>query len=849
MKKANIGVLAHVDAGKTTLVESLLYVSGAIRKQGRVDKGDAVLDFDQQERQRGITIYSKKVRMNWDDFDVCFIDTPGHMDFSVEMERALRILDYAIVVINATDGIQAHTRTIIELLDEYQIPSFIFVNKMDLAYQTKEDILGELVSFDKRMCDIFNESELDEIIALGNDQLLEHYMETNSFDRLERQEAIQKRYVLPVLFGSALKNEGVDQLMKAMCEYMKEKVYPPEFGALVYKVYSDQKKDFLTTIKITGGELHVKDTVNSGEKIDQIRLYNGNKYELVQKVSAGDICDIVGPQRLIPGMGIGNEEGLNQSRLIPHMQYSVKIEDGSDLIKTLACFRELAREEPTLSVSFDEVHQDISIKVMGDIQLEVYQLLFQERYGISISFDLGQVAYLETIKDEVVGVGHFEPLQHYAEVHILLQPLEKGSGIVIGTPKENHGLSQGDVNQIMKILLEDHVGVLLGKGITDIKLTLLAGRTHEKHTEGGDLREATLRAVRQGLRKAESYIVEPYYEFEIKIQPDSIGKVIYDIENMGGSIALTHQDDSFAILNGQAPCIELQTYQQNIHSMSQGLGRLQLIKIVYDRCHNEDEVLSLNTYRCDQDMLHPCGSIFCEGGAGFYVPYDQVEKYQHLKHVIKTERHTPIRQVKPTYADVDEELDHIFNMTYGKSQAVSLKKKKETPTYHRAVKSQEEFLLVDGYNIIFGWDDLKELARDNLSLARDQLVDMLAEYQAMRQIQLMIVFDAYKVKDNLGSKEKYNNLYIVYTKEAQTADMYIERMTHLYAKDYQMIVASSDGLEQIIALGHGASRMSARELYLDLQFRLKNAKESYERKSPRYRNNDMENNLSRNFDK
>ncbi|KXU51890.1 MAG: translation factor GTPase family protein [Longibaculum muris] len=821
MKKLVVGILAHVDAGKTTLSESMLYLSGRIRQLGRVDHQNAFLDYDMQERNRGITIFSKQAIINWKDVEITLIDTPGHADFSAEMERTLQILDYAIVVINGLDGVQTHSETIWNLLSHYHIPTFLFINKMDITSYSQEHLLGNIQSrLDEHCFDFTNQDEIFfESIALVDDDLLDEYMEHQTIQTQSLIPYIQQRKIFPVYFGSALKTDGVTVFMDALDTYTKEPCYPDEFGAQVYKV-THEGGHRLTHVKIVGGSLKTKEKIKDDEKVDQIRRYSGHKYEMLEIATPGMVVALKGLSSIQPGEGLGYKQTSLSPLLSSYMNYRIVLPDDCDQHQMLKNLQQLSQEDPTLHVTYHQELDEIHIQLMGEIQIEILKNIIQERFHVDVSFDQGQILYKETILNPVEGVGHFEPLRHYAEVHLLLEPLEVGSGLQFETDCSEDVLSRSYQRLILTHLQEkEHLGVLTGSPITDMKITLLCGKAHQKHTEGGDFREATYRAVRQGLKMAQSILLEPYYQFRLEIPSTCLSRALYDIEQMHGTFEMPDTSLETIIIEGEAPVACMQNYHQEVIAYSKGKGKLSCSLKGYQPCHNQDEVIEKIGYDSETDMHYPTGSVFCAHGAGFYVSWDQVRSYMHIQSGLKEKTVSTSQQTTRTYANEDEELDDIFTRTYGPVQRRLADDyyRKEPVQESMQVKMKPECLLIDGYNVIHAWDELKDLASVNLGSARERLIDILSNYQGYRQCLMIIVFDAYKVKDNQGTLEKNHNVYVVYTKEAQTADMYIERVTHHLASDYRVIVATSDALEQTIVIGRGARRMSSRELKLEVE--------------------------------
>lgn len=863
MKKIVIGILAHVDAGKTTLSEALLYTCGAIRKMGRVDHKNAFLDTYSLERSRGITIFSKQAELAMGDFQVTLLDTPGHVDFSAEMERTLQVLDYAILVISGADGIQGHTETLWTLLEKYRIPVFLFVNKMDQAGTDKEILMNEIRTKLNENCLDFTadmrEEEWQEQFAMCQEELLEQYLEEGTADLGRIPELIRERKVFPCYFGSALKMTGVDGFIRGLEEYFQVPDYPETFGAKVYKISRDPQNTRLSHMKITGGVLKVKDTVcgrdDRGErweeKVDQIRIYSGEKYETVSEVQPGTICAVTGLSLTRPGQGLGVEKTSPGPVLEPVLTYQMRFPEETDIHKMLLYLRTLEEEDPMLRVVWKEQLEEIHVQVMGQIQMEILKNIMEERFGVQVVFDAGNIVYKETIQEPVEGVGHFEPLRHYAEVHLLLEPGQPGSGMVYEADCSEDLLDRNWQRLILTHLMErEHLGVLTGSPVTDMKITLKSGRAHLKHTEGGDFRQATYRAVRQGLRKGKSVLLEPYYDFRLEIPAGMVGRGMSDIQKRWGTVQPPVTEGENAILTGAAPVSTMRDYQTEVLSYTRGTGKLFCTLKGYYPCHDQQEVVSACLYDPEADLENPTGSVFCAHGAGFPVPWDQVEEYMHLDSIFKKEE--PVKAAMPknsgvswkgqqaVYEKMEQELEEIFERTYGTAgkkrreetsgyrgvpgwkknrtvdRSISVSSGQEKRSYGKKQEPEKEYLLVDGYNIIFAWEDLKELAEKNMDSARDKLIDILCNYQGYRQSTLILVFDAYKVKENPGSVEKHHNIYVVYTKEAETADQYIEKTVHDIGRRYRVTVATSDRLEQVIILGQGGCRMSARELLEDV---------------------------------
>ena len=833
MKKIVLGILAHVDAGKTTLTESMLYLSKTIRHLGRVDHGDAFLDYNSQERDRGITIFSKQAIFNWNDCQITLIDTPGHVDFSTEMERTLQVLDYAILVISGIDGIQNHSETIWKLLKHYHVPTFIFINKMDSIYANKDKLLNDLKDqFDENCFDFENLDEnFYETIALNNEKLLDYYLEHQTLTKEMIIDEIYQRNLFPCFFGSALKIEGIDIFLNEFTNYVKEKQYPKQFQARVFKITHDKQGNKLTHLKITGGSLKVKEQVGN-EKVDQIRIYSGDKYQLVNEVYAGDICAIKGFKNFEISQGLGNESTVNTPILSPYMDYRIILPENCNQHEALEKLLLLSKEDPQLHINYNNQSKEIHVELMGEIQVEILKNIISERFNLDVEFDHGNIIYKETILEPVEGVGHFEPLRHYAEVHLLLEPGKPGSGLEFAVDCKENVLATSYQRLVLSHLKEkEHIGVLTGSLITDMKITLISGRAHLKHTEGGDFRDATYRALRQGLKATKSILLEPYFKFSLEIPVEYLSRAIYDIETMNGTFKLSKEQDEMAYLTGKAPVSKMQNYQSEVISYTKGKGRITLQIDGYYPCTNQEEIISKINYDSESDLENPTGSVFCSHGAGFNVKWDEVENYMHIPYQFKPKNENKEKKIeKTTYSNEDEELENIFIRTYGpikQHQTTTPAKKIISNTTY---KYMPECLLVDGYNIIHSWPELKELAKDNLDAARTRLIDIMCNYQGYKKCILILVFDAYKVKNNLGSSYKYHNIYIVYTKEAQTADMYIERTTHELASKYNITVATSDALEQLIVLGQGGKRISSRELRLEVERLDKEKLEEYRRK-------------------
>lgn len=822
-------LLAHVDAGKTTLSEALLYESGVIRTRGRVDHKDAFLDTSPLERERGITIFSKQACFSYGNMDVTMLDTPGHVDFSSEMERTLQVIDYAVLIISGTDGVQGHTETVWKLLQKYRIPTFFFVNKMDLPGADKAAVLKELQAKLSPYCVDFTEEEelLCENVAMCEETLLETYLEEGTFDlKKEVRRLVSGTLLYPCYFGSALQNEGVEALLEGLESYTKMPEYQKEFAGKVYKITRDDAGQRLTHMKLTGGELKLRDEIEGIGKVNEIRVYSGEKYTLQQEVKAGDICAVPGFTDTYAGQGVGKEADFCANQLAPVCNYQILLPEGTEEAIAWRQLKQLEEEDPNLHLSWQAQTREIFIQPMGEVQLEVIKRMVSERYGMDIAFGSATILYRETIEDTVIGMGHFEPLRHYAEVHLKMEPLPRGSGLQFVTECSEDELDLNWQRLILTHLGEkEFTGVLTGSPITDIKFTLIAGRAHLKHTEGGDFRQATYRAVRQGLRQAKSRLLEPMYRFRMEVPMEQIGRVMSDVGKMHGTFRQQPDDGEMSAIEGICPVASMAGYGTEFAAFTKGRGRMTLSFCGYEPCHNESEVVKNCKYDPDADVENTADSVFCAHGSGFVVPWNEVAKHVHVDTSIK--KRQPVKastavpkepSKKNSKMSEEKELQAIFERTFGpvktrvetpakkviKAEPGKTKTKEYKPVY------EEEYLLVDGYNIIFAWDELKALAAENLEGARTKLMEIMCNYQGFCGCHLILVFDAYKVKGNPGSVEQFHNISVVYTKEAETADMYIEKTTKEIARKKRVRVATSDGMEQIIILGHGATRISAR---------------------------------------
>lgn len=824
MKRLALGILAHVDSGKTTLSEAMLYTSGEIRTLGRVDHRDAFLDTNEIERDRGITIFSKQAVIGLENTVITLLDTPGHVDFSAETERVLWVLDAAILVISGSEGVQSHTKTLWKLLSEHAIPTFIFINKMDMEGTDREKLLSELGKAFGGGFVVFNnegEESFFEEAALCSEELCNNYLENGTISEDEISQAIWQRKIFPCYFGSALKTDGVKELLKGIEKYTVSGGENPQFGARVFKISEDEKGARLTHMKITGGVLRVREKPGeSEEKVSEIRIYSGAKYKNVQEACPGDVCAVCGISNLFGGQGIGFEENSPALTLEPVFNYRVVLEEGVDPRVALAKLKKLEEEETQLRAQWNSALGEIHIQLMGEVQLEVLKRILAERFKLNVEFAQGSIIYKETIASPVEGVGHYEPLRHYAEVHLLLEPLKRGAGLVFETDCSEDFLGKNWQRLVLTHLNEKrHVGVLTGSAITDMKITLKSGKAHLKHTEGGDFRQATYRAVRHGLRCAESILLEPYYDFVLEVPADCTGRAMTDLQQMGAEFSAPDLTENMSVIKGSAPVSQIRSYQRSVTAYTHGLGKLSCSFKGYGECVNPEEVISEIGYNCDSDLENTADSVFCAHGAGFSVPWHQVTEYMNLESIFKENTEDtlkiPVKRKSVTVYDEDE-LMEIFERTYGKivhknHNAMRTPKDAAPSAKKRSVPQKEGpgYLLIDGYNIIFAWDELKKIAEDSLEDARNMLVDRVCSYRAVRPREVILVFDAYKVKGNRGEVEKIHNISVVYTKEAQTADAYIEKAAHELGKKYHVQVATSDSLEQMIILGSGAVRISA----------------------------------------
>lgn len=893
MKNIVAGILAHVDSGKTTLSEAMLYQAGQIRKLGRVDHQDTYLDTDSQEKDRGITIFSKQAELAYADMHIALLDTPGHVDFGTEMERTLQVLDYVVLVINGMDGVQSHTETLWKLLERYGIPVFIFVNKMDMTGYDRDYLMDNIRHRLSDGCVDFLCEDSGEQIAMCDEAMLEHFLETGANDEQDVVNAIAGRKLFPCYFGSALKNEGVSELLDGMNRYVVEPVRGEEFGARVFKIGRDDKGERLTYMKVTGGVLKLKDVLTlrnsqgeeSHEKVNQIRVYSGAKYDMVTQVPAGCVCAVPGLVNTYGRQGIGACLDGELPSLEPVLSYKVMYPTDVDAVTMVSKLRLLEEEDPQLQVQWNETAGEIYIKVMGQVQLEVVAQMVRDRFGIAITYGHGRISYKETIAAPVMGVGHFEPLRHYAEVHLLLEPMENGSGMCFDSICSEDVLDKNWQRLILTHLQErEFRGVLTGSPITDMKISITAGRAHQKHTEGGDFRQATYRAVRQGLMMAESVLLEPVYAFKIEVPQEYAGRVLADIVKMSGTMDGQEISGETTVITGHAPVYTMREYYSELTAFSRGTGRLQVDIDGYQPCHNTEEVLAERHYDPELDRFNPSSSVFCAHGAGYLVDWYDVYENMHVKEDPGFEISGQLGYTEDGYAmDIpvnrpgksvsemsitDEELSEIFARTFGgdyKDKDVALNGRFRrttseykvngqynksqsrdrqpgngplvgsrpadrgiaTPGAFKRRKSGEDYVIVDGYNVIFAWDTLRELSEHNIDSARGKLMDILSNYQGYMNCKLIVVFDGYKVKDNKGERFPYDDIEVVYTKEGETADAHIEKLTHELARKHKVTVVTSDGLEQIVTMGQGAIRMSSRDFKLEVERVNEHLRENY----------------------
>lgn len=844
MKRLVIGILAHVDSGKTTLSEGMLYSSGDIRKLGRVDHKTSFLDTYSLEKERGITIFSKQAVLHLDDAEITLLDTPGHIDFSAETERTLQVLDYAVLVINGSDGVQNHTRTLWKLLERYNVPVFVFINKMDLPGTDREVLLTEMkLKLSDCCCDFDIDNTSDEFYeetASHDEKLMQEFFDNNKVSHEGIIRCIRERKIFPCFFGSALKLDGVENFLKKLNEYTVQDELKEDFSAKVFKISEDDQGNRLSYIKITGGRLKVKEQI-SNQKINHIRVYSGTKFQAVETAVQGMVAAVTGLADSYPGQGLGSENDSPAALLEPVLTYKAQLSSEINIHEAVSAFRRLEAEEPKLHVIWNEQLKEIHIQVMGEMQLDIVKALMLERFHMKVEFVHGNVAYKETIAEAVEGVGHYEPLRHYAEVHLLLEPGEQGSGLVFETDCREEILDKNWQRLVMTHLNEKtHNGVLTGSPVTDMKITLVSGRAHLKHTEGGDFRQATYRAVRNGLRHAQSILLEPYYDYILEIPSEYVGRAISDLTRMDCSFSPPEVNGDISVITGTGPVAAVKDYHTELMGYTKGKGIFTCTPAGYKPCHNSEEVIEQMNYNCDSDVENSCDSVFCSHGAGFVVKWNEVGEYMHLpglpglNYGKQTEKHEDEKSSSAgktvsefrKSVDSEKELMAIFEMAYGKQdnneQKKSFKSKKDRErlqvTYKaRPIPKGPEYLLVDGYNIIFSWRELKDISTSNLDLARSMLINTMCNYQGVYGCEVIIVFDAYKVKGSVREVEKVGNISVIYTKESETADMYIEKASHDLSRKHRVRVATSDGMEQLIILGNGAFRISAAELYEEVK--------------------------------
>ena len=854
-KRLCIGILAHVDAGKTTLSEAMLYTCGVIRKLGRVDSRDAFLDNYEMERERGITIFSKQAMLRTDDLEISLLDTPGHVDFSAEMERTLQVLDYAILVVSGMDGVQGHTRTLWKLLERYQVPTYLFINKMDQQGTDPAGLMTEIKEKLSDNCTDFgteDKSSIYESAALCEEALLNQYLEQGEISDRDIARLIVERKIFPCYFGSALKMDGVKSLLDGIRNYGMCPEFGTELGARVFKILRDTQGSRLTYVKITGGALKVKDVLSYlpknaedgqiAEKVNQIRIYSGEKYETVDVAEAGCICALTGLTGTYPGQGLGMEKDSPEPVLEPVLTYQMILPQEVHPAAFLPKLRMLEEEDPMLHVLWSEELQEIQVQVMGQVQLEILQRQIKERFDVLVVFGAGKIVYKETIADRVEGIGHFEPLRHYAEVHLILEPGEPGSGMqfILGCSEE---MLDKNWQRLILTHLEErtHRGVLTGSPLTDVKIIVAGGRAHLKHTEGGDFRQATYRAVRQGLMQAQSILLEPYYDFVLELPSEHVGRAMTDMSQREAETEAPEIDGNRALLKGRGPVSTLWNYAKEVAAYTRGEGSFSCVTGGYGPCHNAQEIVDEIGYIPEEDMANPTGSVFCSHGSGFYVEWDKVPQYMHVESVMGASGETPDeesvwqeyqmrrsreQESSEQWIGVDE-VDRILDRTFYANRKEGFTPHKGIAHRKRQTKQaqvreygqgnakpaikREKYLLVDGYNVIFAWEELNELAKVNIDGARGRLMDILCDYQGIRKCHLIVVFDAYRVKGHPTEISDYHNIHVVYTKEAETADQFIEKFAHENGRKYDVTVATSDGLEQIIIRGQGCGLISARE--------------------------------------
>ena len=808
-----IGILAHVDAGKTTCVESMLYLSGTIRKAGRVDRRDAFLDYDEQEKDHGITIYAKEAFFTWKDTEFYVIDTPGHVDFSGEMERSLQVLDLAVILISGQEGVQSHTETIWKCLEYYHVPAVVFVNKMDIAVSSKEEILADLVKRCSENVIDFESDDRDEKLALVSEEMLNRYMEDGIIPEEMIRDAVYERKCFPCVFGAALKHQGTEKLMDLLASLSEEKTYGEEFGARVYKISSDEQDSRLTHVRITSGTLQAKQKIGEDEKADQIRLYNGRSYQTLKEAEAGSICVIKGLKGFEAGQGLGIEKDSEKPLLNACMNYRLILPEGADVLLLSKVCRQLADEDPQLQLEISEESGTISLQIMGEMQMEVLQKKIYDKSGFSVGFGSGRILYRETIASVVKGYGHFEPLRHYAEAHVRLEPLKRGAGIEVVNEIPNGMLSESFQRSVVSAAQRKrHRGVLTGSYLTDVRIVITAAKGHLKHTEGGDFRQAVSRAVRQALMQADNLLLEPFCRFRLTVPAEIMGRALHDLEMKKASAEITDQSSDTGVIEGRGPLRLLMHYQNEVTAYSRGRGKFMAEQDGYDISPDQEALVLESGYDPESDLRNPADSVFCTRGSGYSVPWQEAEEHMHIQ---VREQSVSAPQMRK-YRVSEEDMAHILEMASGRNKNEKKKdkpkKEKKEPKYGKTEEQLPGCLIIDGYNMIYSWEDLKELAKEDLMAARDKLTGILMNYQAFTGEMMILVFDGYKVKDNIGSVFVKDNMMTVYTKENQTADAYIEKMTYDLKGKYRVTVASSDGLIQNAVFAQGALRMSGREL-------------------------------------
>lgn len=830
-----LGIVAHVDAGKTTLAEAMLYLSGKIKKLGRVDHRDSFLDTDTIERRRGITIFSKQAELMSGGRRFTLLDTPGHVDFSSEMERTMQVLDCAVLVVSGSEGVQAHTETLWKLLEKYSVPCFLFITKMDLPGRGREALLRELREGLSESCEDFGRMDgaFYERAALCDEKTMESYLENGTLSDGELLSLVEKRRIFPCFFGSGLKTEGVSELLEGLTRFAPRKKYGEKFSARVFKIASDSQGRRMTFIKCTGGELRVRAALSyrdeSGEereeKVSALRIYSGAKFETTETIRAGDICAVLGLGASYPGQGLGAEEDASPPLLEPVLSYRVLLPEGTDAAQMLPKLRLLQQEDPQLHLEWNERLGEISVRLMGKVQTEVLKSLIKERFDTEVNFDAGRIMYLETIENRVEGVGHFEPLRHYAEVHLILEPLPRGSGIAVNSICSEDTLDRNWQRLILTHLMEKkHLGVLTGAPVTDIKITLAAGRAHLKHTEGGDFRQATYRAVRQGLMQAKSVLLEPWYHFVLELPAEQIGRAISDVRAMGGEFSSPENRGGMTRLEGNAPVSELNEYAEELAAYTRGRGRLSLFPDGYRACHNAESVIEAAGYEAENDAENSADSIFCSHGAGTAIRWDQVKNYMHLESCLKPEREEPsyIHAPRRTLSIDERELEAIMEREFGPIKRPEYRRvdRNEAPERTLAMQGKKRYTIVDGYNLIFAWDELSAFARDNLDLARTRLMDMLSNYCGYTKDELVLVFDGFRTPGNPGSRMQYHNIHVAFTKDGETGDAYIERIADEVGKNYAVRVVTNDNLIRLSALRSGVLRCSSGEFKSEVEWTL-----------------------------